>query len=237
MLPNPLIASPSNPTMMAAATQRLSFTIDRSAQGLANARYVIDLSQWPTQVVSWCEGEALYAMPFCGGKKEDDHTTRINKVVTFTPAQLHISTIVEKQADKILRSHQISYQPNHPRVKAKLKSKAANGAILSKANIIADAPIAVVSIESLLLSRLSDTPLKPSDNLHWVEPKRSKRMKYESSANHWRVSQFNPRSNKQVAMFIIDFDDHGKPLKVQAASGKWILALDINPAKTALKPQ
>lgn len=221
--------------------QKLSFTIDRTMQGLDNARYVIDLRQWPDSVTSWCEGEKLNDLPFCGGVVEDDQTRPIKKTVTFVEGKLFAAKVVENQNNKVLRSHRVDYAPDHKRIKAKLKSKAANGATLAKANIISDQPIGLITLEAMLLNRISSTPFNDSDNLHWLEPKRSKRMKWQPrgknkttltgnypvvQASKVKVYHVNPFNGKQVAMFDVYFNAQGWPLQVQAKSGKWKMGLD-----------
>ncbi|NQZ09062.1 MAG: hypothetical protein HRT35_18045 [Algicola sp.] len=240
--------------------KRLSYNIDRSKQGLENARYVVDLSQWPTSVTSWCEGEKLYNLPFCGGKKEDDQNRTISKQVTFAPDKRHAPThlqvdaVVQWQNDKVLRTHNINYRDDHKRIKASLKSKAGNGALLSKANIISDQPITLITLEAMLLNVMSGKSFKSADNLHWFEPKRSKRMKWvyvgpdspsikgnypKAKADKWTVNHYNPHNGAQTEMFTVYFNQRGLPLVVQANSGKWVMALDKvienNQRKTALQ--
>lgn len=208
----------------AKAVKQLSFSIDRTKQGLDSAKYVIDLSQWPVSVTSWCEGEKLTEMPFCGGKKEDDPLARMNKVVTFIPTQLSVNKIVERQNHQPIRYHDVSYLPTGKRVKAKLKSKAANGAVLANTNVLSEFPVAMVTVESLLLSRMLPTQTLPTGELHWIEPKRSKRMKLVTQDQHTLgVNHYNPHSKVQTPMFTIQFDLLGLPLKVQAQSGNWLM--------------
>jgi hypothetical protein len=234
--------------------KQLSYNIDRSLQGLENARYVVDLSHWPTSVTSWCEGEKLYDLPFCGGKKEDDHNRTISKQVTFAPDKLHSDAVVQWQNDKVLRTHNIDYRDDHKRIKASLKSKAGNGALLSKANIISSQPITLITLEAMLLNVMSGKAFKSADNLHWFEPKRSKRMKWvfvgverpsikgdypKVKADKWTVNHYSPHSGAQTEMFTVYFNQRGLPLVVQANSGKWVMALDKvienNQRKTALQ--
>ena len=221
--------------------KQLSYNIDRSNQGLENARYVVDLSKWPNSVTSWCEGEKLYNMPFCGGKKEDDQNRTISKQVVFAPDKLSANSVVQWQNDKVLRIHDIKYRADHKRIKASLKSKAGNGALLSKANIISDQPITLITLEAMLLNVMDGKAFKSADNLHWFEPKRSKRMKWvfvgsESpaikgdyptvKADKWTVNHFSPHNGAQTQMFTLYFNQRGLPLVVQANSGKWVMALD-----------
>jgi hypothetical protein len=221
--------------------KQLSYNVDRSKQGLENARYVVDLSKWPISVTSWCEGEKLYDMPFCGGKKEDDQNRTISKQVNFSPTKLHADTVVQWQNDKVLRTHSINYRDDHKRIKASLKSKAGNGALLSKANIISDQPITLITLEAMLLNVMGGKAFKSADNLHWFEPKRSKRMKWvfvghespalkgnypKIKAAKWTVNHYSPHSGAQTEMFTMYFNERGLPLVVQAHSGKWVMALD-----------
>ena len=236
--------------------QQLVFNILRANTGLKSnnsatqnhAKYIIDLRQWPKQISSWCEGENLKELPFCGPKKGSNEAQEIVKTQIINEQTFKLEQISEhlnmpsplNTAEQQLRLHQITYQPQHKRLKVKLKSTDAKGATIGKANIIAKAPIKLVSFELLLLHRFASQPmLTKQDNLHWLEPKRSKRialsegisegmsegMSEGEQKNKVNINHLNPRTNQQVKMFTINYDPQGLPTSVQSASFKWRLSL------------
>jgi hypothetical protein len=210
-------------------TKHLSYTIDRSAQGLDDAQYIVDLSRWPQQITSWCEGSALHNLPFCGGSKDEAQSPPIKKVVSYDNDKLQVEQIIEQQDNKMLRHHRINYQPEHPRLKVKFKTTNANGALLAKVNIIDKAPIHLVSFESLLMYQLLQEPtFDYDDNLHWIEPKRSKRMRLSATDNAriLTADHFNPSNGSKVTLFTITYAENGLPMLVQQMSKKWALKLN-----------
>ena len=209
--------------------------IDTTDSSINHAKYIIDLTEWPKQISSWCEGENLQELPFCGPKKGSSEAQAIIKTQIINKQAFKLEQISEHLNNKQLRLHQITYQPQHKRLKAKLKSTDAKGATIGKANIIAKAPIKLVSFELLLLHRIYQHPmLTKQDNLHWLEPKRSKRIALnegisaEKQKNKLNINHLNPRTNEQVKMFTINYDQQGLPINVQSASFKWQLSLSRN---------
>ncbi|PKG83282.1 hypothetical protein CXF85_11165 [Colwellia sp. 75C3] len=226
-----------------------SFSVDLSKQGLPSATYSLDMSNWPNSVTSWCEGEKITSIPFCGGKSGDDQSKLIKKEVFFNPKNLSVNKIIESQDGLVLRTHQVTYDLKHKKVKARVETKNAKGKKLARARIVSDKAISLVSVESLLLKQLVTGNAGLSDNLHWFEPKRSKRMVVEMQGKHdttldafpsidaqkMQVSQFNKRKNITTPMYAIYFNSKGYPLELSSQSGKWKLGLNFVGVESIIK--
>jgi len=226
-----------------------SFSVDLSKQGLPSAIYSLDMSNWPNSVTSWCEGENITSIPFCGGKSGDDQSKLIKKEVFFNPKNLSVNKIIESQNGQVLRTHQVTYNLKHKKVKARVETKNAKGKKLARARIVSDKAISLVSVESLLLNQLTTGNAGLSDNLHWFEPKRSKRMLVEMqgkkdttltaypsiAAQKMQVSQFNKRKNITTPMYAIYFNNKGYPIELSSQSGKWKLGLDFVGVESVIK--
>jgi len=226
-----------------------SFSVDLSKQGLPSATYSLDMSNWPNSVTSWCEGEKITSIPFCGGKSGDAQNKLIKKEIFFNPQTLSVNKVIETQDGQVLRTHQVNYNLKHKKIKARVETKNGKGKKLARARIVSDKAISLVSVESLLLSQLIRGNAGLPDNLHWFEPKRSKRMSFEMQgkndttlngypvidAQKMQVSQFNKRKNITTPMYAIYFNSKGYPIELSSQSGKWKLGLDFVGVQNAIK--
>jgi hypothetical protein len=217
--------------------ETIRFSVDRNKIGADPIEFIIDLSGYPAYVESWCEGDDLDSMPFCGGISVDAAKSGLKKKIEFRDGSLALAKIIESFEGQLIRSHTVKYTPAK-KYKALVVTEDDTGTS-SKQRVIADKEIDLVSIESLILSQLfGDDSFGP--NLHWFEPKRSKRMAVElnkgttSLTNHFptisakkmSVLQVDTNRNQKIPMFSIYFNDDGLPVEVSAKSRKWLLGAE-----------